>query len=96
MPETSANEANFDELGRHIERLGLRLRKMHKGTDEYTQSLEDLEAYYERTVQLRQYSIDTLRIELKDAITRYSRLRNVVLLVAFVILCTSWVLLGVT
>jgi hypothetical protein len=89
MQETSANEANFDELGRNIERLGVRLRKLHKGSDEYTQSLQDLEDYYERTVQLRQYSIDTLREELKDAFARHSKFRNAVFLVLFVILSTG-------
>ena len=87
MDENTANEANIEELGRHISRIGARLRA--KATNGYDQGLEDLEAYYERTVQLRQYTIDTLRDEVKEARHRLSRFRTLVLVAVGTAILTS-------
>ena len=74
MSQNSANDANFVELGRHIERVGAKLRRLERGTPAYEQSVEDSEDYYERVIQLRQYSIDTLQLEADEARARFSRL----------------------
>lgn len=86
MEETEANDANFTELGRHIERLGVRLRKLDRGSTAYEQGVEDIEAYYERTIQLRQYTIDALKLEMTDARLKYTALRRTLGLIIAVII----------
>ena len=86
MNETSANEANFTELGRHIERIGTRLRKLDRGSIAYEQGVEDLEDYYERTVQLRQYTIDALTDEVAESRRQHAALKRALRSTAAVLL----------
>ena len=86
MEETEANDANFTELGRHIERLGVRLRKMDRGSAAYEQGIEDVEDYYERTIQLRQYTIDALKLEMTDAQLKYAAMKRTLGLIIAVLI----------
>lgn len=86
MDETSANDANFSELGRHIERIGTRLRKLDRGGIAYEQGIEDLEDYYERTVQLRQYTIDSLKDEVAESRLQHAALKRALRAAATVLL----------
>jgi uncharacterized protein (DUF3084 family) len=90
MDENSANDANLSEIGRHIERIGSQLRKLPRQSDAYAQGLEDIEAYYERTVQLRQYTIDALRGDVADAQRRVAWLRNTAIIMLLVLAASCW------
>ena len=70
MADNEAARANFEELKGHIELASKRIRALQPGTDSYNQSLEDLEDYYERTVQLRKMQADTA-IEERNQIKSY-------------------------
>ena len=69
MGDNEANRANFEELKGHIDLASKRLKALQPGTETHTQSLEDLEDYYERTVQLRRIQADTA-IEERDDMRR--------------------------
>ena len=71
MADNEAARANFEELKGHIELASKRIRALQPGTDSYNQSLEDLEDYYERTVQLRKMQADTA-IEERNQIKSYA------------------------
>lgn len=66
MADNEANRANFEELKGHIDLASKRLKALQPGTEPHTQSLEDLEDYYERTVQLRRIQADTALEERDD------------------------------
>lgn len=64
--ENDANLANYAELGEHIKRLGLKARGQVKGSEGYGETVEDLEDYYERLVQMKSMRADTLQCELVE------------------------------
>lgn len=67
MADNEAARANFEELKGHIDLASKRIRALQPGTESHTQSLEDLEDYYERTVQLRKIQADTAITERDEA-----------------------------
>ncbi len=69
MADNDAARANFEELKGHIDLASKRIRALQPGEEKYAQSLEDLEDYYERTVQLRRIQADTA-IEERDEAKR--------------------------
>lgn len=73
MPETEANEANFQEIRGHLDIIKA---KLAKPTDRDTrESLkEDLEDYYERALQLRVMQNQTQAEELKEQTTKAQQL----------------------
>lgn len=85
MADNSAARANFEELKGHIELASKRIRALQPGTEAYGQSLEDLEDYYERTVQLRKIQADTA-IEERNEIKRTANAITVTLISIIIIL----------
>lgn len=75
MPETEANDANFQEIRGHLDIIKA---KLAKPTDRETrESLkEDLEDYYERALQLRVMQNQTQAEELKEQTIRANRLSS--------------------
>ena len=74
--ENSANRANYDEINGH---LTIIKAKLAKNTDAPPAHLvEDLEDYYERAVQMRQYRITTLEEQLKETNKRAINSSNTV------------------
>lgn len=63
MHENDGNLANYQELGEHIKRLGGKLNGMAKGSDEYEETKEHLEMYYERLHQIEQMRTSTIEAE---------------------------------
>lgn len=86
MADNDANRANFQELKGHIDLASKRIRALQPGTDAYTQSLEDLEDYYERTVQLRKIQADTALEERDDVRHASSRTTSRLLTIIIVLL----------
>ena len=77
--ENSANRANYDEINGH---LTIIKAKLAKNTDAPPAHLvEDLEDYYERAVQMRQYRITTLEEQLKETNERAIKSSNAMRLV---------------
>jgi len=64
--ENEANTANVDELDAHIKRIGTKLAGMPRGTEQYAETKELLEDYYERLLQIRTMTIDTLHARLEE------------------------------
>ena len=75
MADNDAARANFEELKGHIDLASKRVRALAPGTETHTQSLEDLEDYYERTVQLRKIQADTAIEERNEARASGARTR---------------------
>tara|TARA_B110000902_G_scaffold213124_2_gene244483 strand:+ start:1587 stop:1985 length:399 start_codon:yes stop_codon:yes gene_type:complete len=91
MADNDANRANFEELKGHIDLASKRIRALQPGTDNYTQTVEDLEDYYERTVQLRKIQADTALAE-RDEVRQMAckttfRLRFTIVVLFAVIFC---------
>lgn len=59
--ENEGNSANFNEIEAHIKLLGARLRATGPAAGNHESTLEDLEDYYERGIQLRVMESNTLR-----------------------------------
>jgi len=76
MPENSANEANMTELRRHIKRIGNRLENLDRGSVAYEQGIADVEDYYERIIQLRQYTINDLSEDVLQIEGKYTALKR--------------------
>ena len=73
MADNDAARANFEELKGHIDLASKRVRALAPGTESHTQTLEDLEDYYERTVQLRKIQADTAIEERNEALASGAR-----------------------
>ena len=67
MADNEAARANFEELKGHIDLASKRIRALQPGSESHAQSLEDLEDYYERTVQLRKIQAETALTERDEA-----------------------------
>lgn len=65
--ENEANAANIEELTAHIQRTGAKLGGMNPGTEQYGETKELLEDYYERLVSIKNMSINTLQERLTEA-----------------------------
>lgn len=73
MPETEANEANFQEVRAHLDIIKAKLAK--PADSETRQALnENLEDYYERALQLRVMQNQTQAEELKEQTSRANRM----------------------
>lgn len=86
MADNDAARANFEELKGHIDLASKRVRALAPGTENHTQSLEDLEDYYERTVQLRKIQADTAIEERNEAIKSSARSQFKLLVIIFLLL----------
>jgi hypothetical protein len=64
MDENDANAANISELQEHISLAAARARTLTG--DQRTESLTDLQDYYERAIQIRKYTIATLQETAKE------------------------------
>ena len=64
--ENEGNLANYSELQEHIKRIGNKLNGLQPGSEQYTESKEDLEDYYERLIQMRKMRETTLMEELQE------------------------------
>lgn len=95
MADNDAARANFEELKGHIDLASKRIRALAPGTEAHAQTLEDLEDYYERTVQLRRIQADTAleeRDEARAAGTRMAFFLTLVIcfLLVLVIIEFAW------
>lgn len=79
MADNEAARANFEELKGHIDLALKRVRALAPGTEAREQTLEDLEDYYERTVQLRKIQADTALEERNDARAASARMLSLLL-----------------
>ena len=89
MADNSAARANFEELKGHITLASKRIKALEPGTDAYNQSLEDLEDYYERTIQLRKLQADTALEERNETIKKFKMTAlfyNLFVLLLFVVI----------
>lgn len=95
MADNEAARANFEELQGHIDLASKRIKALKPGTENYNQTLEDLEDYYERTVQLRKIQADTAIEERNEAQKSAKSLTSllfliIVVLVGAIVLQFSW------
>lgn len=88
----AANQANFDELQGHIR---ITKAKMAKAGEAEESLADDLEAYYERQLQLRVMRNNDLTIELEEAQQRMASLSNRLWQICAVVV-VGLVLAGVT
>ena len=91
MADNEAARANFEELKGHIDLASKRIRALQPGTESHAQSLEDLEDYYERTVQLRKIQADTALTERDEARVAASQ---TIMVLGCIILCLSLVIVA--
>lgn len=66
VEENASNAAGFEEIEGHVRILGAKLSQLTQSNSTATQTLEDLQDYYERGLQLRVYRIQTLEEMLKE------------------------------
>ena len=85
--ENHANDANVTELNAHIVHLTAKLEAMTPGTEQHAESVSLLEAYYERLLQIREMSINTVTIALDAEQTARIRQRRAFLAVVGVLVC---------
>lgn len=64
--ENEANQANYDEVEGHLKLLNARLSKMLPSGSPGLSTVQDLEDYYERAVQLRAMQNTTLTEQLSE------------------------------
>ena len=64
--ENDANNANYEELAGHCKVLSAKLSQMTSGQSTVQSALEDLEDYYERSVQMRVMHNNTLKEEIRE------------------------------
>lgn len=90
VEENASNAANYEEIEGHVRILGAKLSQMTASNATATSTLEDLQDYYERGLQMRVYRIQTLEELLKEhkkeAVLFKSRVREA--LMALAALCT--------
>ena len=90
--ENDANDANVSELNAHIQHLTTKLSAMTPGTEQHAESLELLEAYYERLLQIREMSLATAKEALAEEQGTHARARRVfVAIVALLVCCVVMV-----
>lgn len=75
MPETTANDANYEEIRGHLDIIKAKLAKPTDG-DTRASLNEDLEDYYERALQLRVMQNTTQREELLEQTQQVDGLRR--------------------
>ena len=64
--ENDANNANYEELAGHCKVLSAKLSQMTSGQGTVQSALEDLEDYYERSLQMRVMHNNTLKEEIRE------------------------------
>lgn len=64
--ENDANNANYEELAGHCKVLSAKLSQMTSGQGTIQTTLEDLEDYYERAIQMRVMHNTTLKEEIRE------------------------------
>lgn len=74
MADNAAAKANFEELAAHIDLASKRVKALTPGSDGYNQGVEDLEDYYERTLQLRRMQAETALHERNTAMAAIDRI----------------------
>ncbi len=97
MADNDAARANFEELKGHIDLASKRIRALQPGSEAHAQSLEDLEDYYERTVQLRKLQADTAveeRNDIKNAAKKTEMALMLVIVTLIVFLVGQYVWLA--
>ena len=93
MADNHAAKANFDELKSHIDLAAKRLKALQPGTEAHSQTLEDLEDYYERILQLKKMQADTAleeRNETKSAAARLTAILVFVILSLLLLLVVQY------
>ena len=66
MDENEANRSNYEELEGHCKVLSAKLSQLTSGNSAVSSAVEDLEDYYERSLQMRIMANTTLREELRE------------------------------
>ena len=66
VEENASNAANYEEIEGHVRILGAKLSQMTASNVAAASTLEDLQDYYERGLQMRVYRIQTLEELLKE------------------------------
>ena len=66
MDENDANRSNYEELEGHCRVLSAKLSQLTHGNSAVSSAVEDLEDYYERSLQMRVMANTTLREEIKE------------------------------
>ena len=66
MDENEANRSNYEELEGHCRVLSAKLSQLTSGNSAVSSAVEDLEDYYERSLQMRIMANTTLREELRE------------------------------
>ena len=66
VEENESNAAGYQEIEGHVRILGAKLSQLTQSNSTASQTLEDLQDYYERGLQLRVYRIQTLEEMLKE------------------------------
>lgn len=66
MDENEANRSNYEELEGHCRVLSAKLSQLTSGNSAVSSAVEDLEDYYERSLQMRIMANTTLREEIKE------------------------------
>lgn len=95
MADNDAAKANFEELKGHIDLASKRIKALQPGTENYNQSVEDLEDYYERTIQLRKMQAETALRERDEAQqnafkTKYFLFLIICILALFIVIEFVW------
>lgn len=86
MADNDAARANFEELKGHITLASKRIKAMEPGSDNYNQTLDDLEDYYERTIQLRKMQAETALEERNDYIKKANTTSFIFKLIIFTLI----------
>lgn len=71
--ENDANAANVAELQAHISLAAARANTLAPGTRAAEENITDLQDYYERMVQIRKMTIDTLQETLGEVHSRHRK-----------------------
>jgi VIT1/CCC1 family predicted Fe2+/Mn2+ transporter len=66
MDENEANRSNYEELEGHCKVLSAKISQLTSGNSAVSSAVEDLEDYYERSLQMRIMANTTLREEIKE------------------------------
>ena len=74
--QEEANNANFEELAGHCKVLSAKLSQMTSNNSTLQNTVEDLEDYYDRQIQMRQMYAETLKLRLKEAEESHEQVVN--------------------
>lgn len=85
--ENDANDANVSELNAHIKRHAGKLNTMTPGSERYAETVELLEDYYDRLLQIREMSITTAKEALVEEQATHTRARRAFAAIVALLVC---------